>query len=725
MRLLGCFSKHRVVHDTSAPSPHPQSPTPPPSSKPSFVPASIPELHPEYAHSEPYCFTARTQSARLLVEKVSAMKGLKVNRAATLKEEGHVVVRGPSHSVKPVDNEELVKAQGDNRDTTKPIVLTVESPTTEGVAFVESDDQDENVNTDNRQRKMKRSKSDGKKSGGISHRSGKGASRRGSNVSAGRKSNASVGRKSQVDRARRRSDLSVGKVPNSSVPKVDSKSVPRPMAQRTYSSSVEDTGSRAEGRVTPPELLAPIVVPRMSNVFDENVSETLACNNDSWVGDCAERFEDIEDDTSSALKWSAVGKERVVHKADVAHPADNHSDILFTGSSTVNASIRSKRKSKPFLHAEVGLDDSLLPEAPDSSYSNLRLDPLPADADIVPRTLLSRQISAGTMSDDIQVVDTSHDFFRVPSPARKHASGQRNQHEGLMHLPKATAVGKTPSGIMRRPSNSNKRKTVSFHDESPVVIEPNLRAPSRSLPREAMLSKSSSEASEFRDALGAPQELFSSLHARDSFSIPATQTRPRANVLYSLPENSGAEDSESSDIVDGINKSPDLAVAAAQQPKPGSASVPKTLDIPRSRMYRELSDSSGTEDSFRLRSSRRMSRVSSKDKIAIREASKRQSNAVAQALSDQIRGVPKSAMLAFEENDVIVSDDGADFEEEDSDLSFRRKSRQSKVIRAPVVVPGQVPLPPPPPPFVPEVPRVRSVRRPPPPPGSPVNKSHG
>lgn len=616
-----------------------------------------------------------------------------------------------------------MKLEVDNRDTTKPIVLTVESPTTEGVAFVESDDQDENVNIDNKQRRTKKSKSNGRKNSGISHRSGKGASRRGSNVSAGRKSNASVGRKSQVDRGRRKSELSIGRGSNSTVLKVESKSVPRPMAQRTYSSSIEDTGSRAEGRATPPELLAPIVVPRMSHEFNENVSESPALSNDSWVGDCAERFEDIEDDTSSALKWSAVGKEKIVHKADVPRTGDNNSDALFADSSTVKASIRSKRKSKPFLHAQVGFDDSVLPEAPDSSYSDLRLNPSPADVDIVSRTILSRQISAGAMSDDIQVVDTSDDVFRTPSPARKHVSGQRNQHEGLMHLPKATVGGKTPPGIMRRPSNNNKRKTVSFHDESPVIIEPNLRAPSRSLPREAMLSKSSSEAGEFKDALSAPQEMFSSLFGMDSFSIPATQTKSKTSVMYSLSEAPRAKNSEPSDIVDGANGSPHSAGATAQ-PKPAFASVPKTLDVPRSRMYRELSDSSGTEDSFRLRSSRRISRVSSKDKIAIREASKRQSKAVAQALSDQIRGVPKSAMLAFEENDVIISDDGVDFEEEDSDLSFRRRSRQSKVIRAPVIVPGQVPPPPPPPPFVPEAPRVRSVRRPPPPPGSPVNKLH-
>lgn len=46
----------------------------------------------------------------------------------------------------------------------------------------------------------------------------------------------------------------------------------------------------------------------------------------------------------------------------------------------------------------------------------------------------------------------------------------------------------------------------------------------------------------------------------------------------------------------------------------------------------------------RNRSSRR---VSSRDKAAIREATKRQSIAVAQAIFEQIRGVPRSAMLAY------------------------------------------------------------------------------
>lgn len=724
MRLLGCFSKNRIVLDAPALSSDPPSPASPSSpATQTFVPASIAELHPEYAHAEPYCFTARTESARVLLDKVTAKKGLKVDRAATLKEQGQVVVRGPAHSARFIGNESARNNQEpENRPTTKDVVLTVESPTTEGASFVESDDQDENINIDNKQRKLKKSKSNGKRSGGIAHRSGKGSSGRISNVSVRRKSNASVGRKPQTER-KRKSDLSTGK-DSSSVLKISDKSVPRPIVQRTYSSSVEDIAIRVEGRTTPPELLAPIVVPRMSHAFNGSVSESPAISNDSWVGDSEERFEDIEEDTSSALKWSAVGKEKVIHKVDVARAAETHSDFLLTGSPALNPGIRSKRKSKPFLHAQANMDDSTVPEAPDSSYSHLRLAPMLADADTVARTMLARQISAGSMSEDIQVVDTSEDLCRIPSPARKHATGQRNQHEGLMYLPKASPAGKTPPGIMRRPSNTNKRKTVSFHDESPIVIEPNLRAPSRSLPRNVMFSKSSSESGEFQDAFGAPQELTNSFCARDSFSIPSAQPRSNSSALYSPSKSSRAEDPASLGIDGGVSKLPAPANSAPLQSKLATATIPRTLDIPRSRMYREYSDSSGTEDSFHLHSSRRITRVSSKDKIAIREASKRQSQAVAKALSEQIRGVPKSAMLAYEENDVIISDDGGDFDDEDSDFSFRRKSRQSKVIRAPVVVPGEVPPPPPPPPFVPEVPRIRSVRRPPPPPVSPLSRSH-
>lgn len=47
-----------------------------------FEPRSVAELHPEYAHGEPYHFTAKTESARLVLEKASGVQ---------------TVIRGPSY----------------------------------------------------------------------------------------------------------------------------------------------------------------------------------------------------------------------------------------------------------------------------------------------------------------------------------------------------------------------------------------------------------------------------------------------------------------------------------------------------------------------------------------------------------------------------------------------------------------------------------------------------
>lgn len=129
-------------------------------------------------------------------------------------------------------------------------------------------------------------------------------------------------------------------------------------------------------------------------------------------------------------------------------------------------------------------------------------------------------------------------------------------------------------------------------------------------------------------------------------------------------------------------------------------------------------------------------RVESVDPAA---SKKRQSMAVRNALSQQIRGVPRSAMLAYAENDVEKEGSGhmsraastvAPFNDgwfdEDSvgslpslkasgdsnrSIGQRNRSRSTKSIRLPPqVVPGVVPRPPPPPPFEPAAARMRSVR---------------
>lgn len=731
MRLLGCFSKPSIVLDSSEPDSRASTPCNPPAvsaaatsrrEPPAFVPASIAELHPEYSHSEPYCFAARTESARLLVDRVRGAKGqTPSDRARALREQGLVVVRGPTYGVghqRTPGNEEEEEHDDGEIGEKSVVQLKVESPTTEDVNYVESDDgaADENVDTANLDR-GRRSTVSGRSSGKLRKGKKGRASKQKERGGKVRSAKLLTPKPLSVNASSLPSSLPSGGLRRRS---------DAPPSTRTYSSSDQEIDERDEqrGRRTPPALLAPIMVPRMSDVFDHNGNSVRKLNspsvsNDSWgINDCSERFDDVEDDLSSGIvKLAAVGKHKVVHKAALGRSqehddelpslAGGEADTFGSGASLAGAGgVRNKRKSKPFLPSSAGYDNLAPPVAPDSVY-----DRMPHDIGALPPAVLSRQISAGVMSDDIQIVDTSGDdmyqipsprtedsprvqhegdLFQIPSPspAAKAAAAQRVQHDDLMLLPRASAA--VPPGIMRRASTTNKRKTVSFHEESPIIIEPNLRAPSKSLPRESMLTKSSSETSEYKDALEGPRDSFSRLRGvRDSVSLAAHNKAPN-KMFASIP--------------------PKTSVT--------SAPPPKTMDIPRPRMQRELSDSSGAEEPFRARSSRRMSRVSARDKDAIRDANKRQSRAVAQAMSEQIRGVPKSAMLAFTENEVLISDDGLD--DDDSDLSFRRSARAKSIRVPPSVAPGQVPSPPPPPPFQPETHRVRSVRKPPPPPASPI-----
>lgn len=663
-----------------------------------FVPTSIPELHPEYSHSEPYCFAAKTESTRVLVQKLRGAQGQPAtDRADILKEQGMVVVRGPSYAAqKAAHQSKVLTAPAPPAAPVAPVTLQVEMPSTADENYVDSDDRestdDENVDTAN-VHPARRSSAMSRKSGtSLSSKKGKSRSRR-ETSSKGFRIKSRSSRKSKTKS--RSEEEQVLQTRNCDMTSEEGEIDPDFDAEHSADSTPPASGDpesiMAENLKkymdnTPEELLAPIMVPRLSGVFEDGKpSMSPALSNDSWgPTDSSQRYEDVEGDNSSGfVSMSAVGKEKIVHKAsypprapDLPLLMDGAESFLDAPShSTISHSIRSKRKSKPFLPSAANADTSTLhfdhPEKSLVESSDPLVDrPTNNELGAVPEpNVLSRQISLGVMSDDIQVVDTSADTSVEPSTeetdgispatfsasrAAKIAALERIGFGAPRELPEAPAP--VQNSIMRRASAS-KRKTVSFHTAAPTIIEPNLRAPSQSVPRNVVLSKEPT----------------------------ATSQRP-ASALRNTRDS----------------------VMVARSTKP----TPPLQD-------REPSDmSTGSGDSFRARSSKRMSsRVSIKDKEALREATKRQSTAVAKAMSDQIRGIPKSAMLAFDENEVVLDDA---FDDDDSSrTSLKRVSRHIKS-RAPVIQPGVVPPPPPPPPFTPDVPRVRSVRLPPPPPVSPL-----
>lgn len=625
------------------------------------------------------------------------------DRAQILKGQGLVVVRGPSYNATKAPH---VLADANPKSNSVP--LTIETPSTADDSYVESDDSahdqsidDENVDHQNINTNRKSSVSQSRKSLQSNTIIAEDNSKPKKSPA---KSFRLKSRKSKNSLKRQPTSENVLQPRNSNAQQTsnlsaqDTSAIPTP-PESDHSSEAPEEHIQDHMDNTPKELLAPIMVPRMSGAFPDSkrilsdnrkqsrsLVESPAISSETWLpSDSSQRYEDVEGDNSSGLiSMSTVGKEKVIHKATYS-PA--RAPLTMTSprgvtpalrdassQSTVSQSMRSRRKSKPYVSSSGTIDTSVPVLASLDSFAMDRLDEEQSynETGTIPEpAVLSRQISVGVMSDDIQVIDTpalsskteSNGVASLITPSPREAARQRI-HDDPLDLPSATAQ---PQGIIRRAS-STKRKTVSFHTASPTIIEPNLRAPA-SVPRSALLFKDSWRASD------VPRKPISALsNARDSVALAASP-------------------------------------------------IPQTMDTNTISISRQQDrqDSFTSEDTFQERSSRRMStRVLVKDRNELREASKRQSRAVAAAMADQIKGVPKSAMLAFSENEIELAESFEESEQDSSLSSLRRKSRASKTIRMPEFIPGVVPAPPPPPPFIPDMPRARSIRTPPPPPASPL-----
>lgn len=574
---------------------------------------------------------------------------------------------------------------------------------------------------------------------------------------------------------------------------------------------------------TPKELLAPIVVPRTSAVFGELpylptterppapsfglATEAASTSmlpkgiptDSSGNTDLSARFADVDGDFSSGLLALSVNSpaRKLMARANALPPIPSldeaDDDILpsldgpvamsnpsgssgASSSSSTTSGLRAKRKSKPFL-----LPDMVGGSVPGALASNdaLALPPAP-DAPPMPVPPHSQDAK-----------DDAANLFPIPlTPSKLTAARQRIEHGDPHDLPPPPRTSAhVPTSIMRRASAS-RRKTVNFSDAAPVIIEPNLRAPSQSVPRSAVLARESGVEAEVPESLvSALSFTRDSVFGGGSSGMPSVSTEAFADAEADVTTLSSAAAYKMTGMtMDGSNSKPMAtslkALTSAKTPK-FVASVPEMTTERRndmnvmngassqmgktstaivaqpgvvtlaqtSRAHSDTSEtssmsttltgavesraSSDASSSFQDLSSRRMSRrVSAKDKAAINAARNRQSQAVARAMVEQIRGVPKSAMLAFSEHEVVIDkeEDGAmsvggiseDTTESemssarDLNLNVRRSvrgsMRASRTVRVPKIVPGVIPAPPPPPPFAPEVSRVRSVRSPPPPP---------
>eukprot|EP00178_Gracilaria_changii_P014589 TRINITY_DN4102_c0_g1_i1.p1 TRINITY_DN4102_c0_g1~~TRINITY_DN4102_c0_g1_i1.p1 ORF type:complete len:810 (-),score=121.46 TRINITY_DN4102_c0_g1_i1:1036-3465(-) len=759
MRLFACFNRSNTIDSPPRHSSDLSSERNAHTSKPhdNFVPTSIPELHPEYAHAEPYRFTARTQSARLLVEKQREAQALSMSpRRPTPVEEQAVVVRGPTYSAKKIAAVHSISpVTPAAAKPPRPVSLKVESPTTADENYVDSDDTsghyDENADV-NRSRPSPRSASRKPSTSSTAMSPPRPKSKSRSKSKKGRKSSVAES-KSNSFRIRSKSTKSFkhskrrtpthrrnNSDPSGSVSDIAaSESISRLPGSTTNSTLPSPPGSEFESQHdtsfiadhikphldnTPAELLEPIRVPRMSAAFQSKRSGSPVISTDSWGpqdSSSQRRYEDVEGDSSSGLiSGPPVGKQAVVHKANYPSrapelPSYAPPSPLHTSSPSVSNRVRSKRKSKPYVLTNPD-SDQVLPFEESVPPPELPIDQFPLSKSR--RSMMSND-PAPTREIPRIVQAAARDRIRsdesFPPPALQRAQ-----------------AGNQPQSIMRRAS-SGKRKTVSFHAAAPTIIEPSPRAPSYSVPRDAVLSRE-----EVRPEV--PARLAPALRkTRDSIrfassSLPRTfDSRDDLSLKYE--EDLNAQDSMiRSHSARTFTAKESAASQGFARPEAVQTGAPRTsyttkrtsnsatlVEDSSAPNDRSMSDfSAGSDESFIARASRRMSTRVVKDREELREASKRQSRAVAAAMASQIRGVPKSAMLAFSENDVVLADSFEEDDDSSSRISLRRKSRQVKSVQLPSIESGVVPKPPPPPPFAPARSRVKSVRVPPPPPVSPL-----
>lgn len=269
-----------------------------------------------------------------------------------------------------------------------------------------------------------------------------------------------------------------------------------------------------------------------------------------------------------------------------------------------------------------------------------------------------------------------------PGPEENRYADYSDSEGGSMPSASLVPIGRSGS---KKTTRAPPRKTVSFRVDKEVVIEPNLRErrhqPSSSLPR----------------GIGSGRMLVSALKKQSS--LPREASRP--SLASGKP------------LVSALRKTQAIA---------SPIESPRASPLPGPRVsFTDLNPNS----SF-------LSASSSFDSLPVRrgsarldpEQSRRRSKAVAEAMIEQIKGVPKSAMLAYAEHEP-EDDMSGELPTVQLRGSLRPRARSGRSMRLPpVFTPGVVPPPPPPPPFAPEPTRVRSVRMPPPPPKAKKNRMY-
>lgn len=293
--------------------------------------------------------------------------------------------------------------------------------------------------------------------------------------------------------------------------------------------------------------------------------------------------------------------------------------------------------------------------------------------------------SIGTISEPVKIAEG---VYRM----------QRKENNATS-LPRSNRVKKgvpVQSSLKRHDSNSSTgsgagaKKTVSFRDENTII---NDVLPTPSPPKKRTPTK---KAKIVRKDGGV------------DVSPIGVKTTPRNSILLSSKKTARHHQPSRPSVSFSDHQPSRPSVSFSDRP-PASVSPPRRQNSIMS-----------SQNSMKSREEIEAARVAS---------TRRQSMAVRDAMTQQIRGIPRSAMLAYEENSFteLKMDRGQDastlttpmrssMHVSSSVLRPRARSSRKSMRPPPNVMRGMVPPPPPPPPFTPKRLRVKSVRATPPPP---------
>lgn len=882
MGLMRCFAKHHSIGPAALPAPPTTNPTaspsrpPPPSSPrrdktkvvrapdrtepvavsfsgpaPGFVPRTVAEIHPEYAHSEPYHFTANTDSCRMVVSSAQVA----ARRAGDLRMRAQVlpsppkpkpiIVRGPQFSARipakspskstidDIDEKENSHASPMQPDSRKSqVALVVERPRT---YLADKNDQpvDEDVASRSLSRKLKSPLRRAWSKKNISKKATPPASPSKSPAIKSAVINARKHREDaeknlrdfdEADEAERSAQLELF---DSTPVKTSSDSAVYKPVPVYPNASVTNSDLPDDGEVGDPDdsVFDENEFADAPNSFDDQEGEvrcTKGCcdpvpaehgeyeedayNEDNYRESERNESEDESEDRFSELKQtyphdremdSNVSESESDNESEPEVSADGFlaEDPGASARSSVRSSIRSDFRSSIDFRSSVrssvrsSMRSCIDRYSMDSQYQqSMDGDRVASTFDFMRggdneatddesdylTTLDSRgysmenpqaeilaplrvpQSPAGSFKSKSDSEEGSMRAITVHKTSGPHPGNQVRRMDSTLSSPRHKAPPSALSPAPRRLADKSevvyghveeggsgrvkiqrqaapmraspqKRKTVSFRPDRPVVIEPNLR--------------DRSPAQVAAPIATGKKRLVSALR-----STPKPPTR--AELAAKRVEEAERRQRDRSDVIHSPGSSfGSLQRIGVASPNSSFNSLPRNVGNPSGsapNLFSSLPRNIGKQQptaspnssfaSLPDASAQRRSKRESTRGVAPEELSRRRSAAVANALSQQIRGVPKSAMLAYDEHDEDEETE-SDIEDEENinvnqlggqlyngrgvrgSLRHRARSVSTREMRFPPdVIPGQVPEPPPPPPFAPQDTRVRSVRRAPPPP---------